>query len=149
MTRNVSFHSFWNGHPLCQVVSESPMNWNGVTGIIKIAQIVMVIPMHLRQSQLLLCQRNRCFPEATLMPISRRWSRYNVPRSGAVPRSVDVSRLFPDLVTKLLTCAISEIQSYHAHILDTTFETSAQFIYSKWRLKDRCCWQADIIYWYR
>ena len=68
------------------------MNWNGVTGVMKIARIVMVIPMHLCQSQLLLYQRNRCFPEATLILKSRRRSRYKVPRSGAVPRSVDVPR---------------------------------------------------------
>ena len=80
------------------------MNWNGVTGVIKIAQIVMVIPMHLCQSQLLLYQRNKCFPEATLILISRRRSRYNEPLSGAVPRSVDVpwSGLFPDLVIVIL-----------------------------------------------
>ena len=62
----------------------------------------MVIPMHLCQSQLLLYQRNRCFPEATLILISRRRSRCNVPRSGGVPRSVDVPRsgLFPDLVPR-------------------------------------------------
>ena len=88
--------------PSCQW---KPHELKWVTGVTKIAQIVMVIPMHLSQSQLLLYQRNRCFPEATLILISRRRSRYNVPRSGAVPRSVDVPRsgLFPDLVIKCCT----------------------------------------------
>ena len=45
----------------------------------------MGIPMHLCQSQLLLYQRNMCFPEATLILISRRQSRSNVPRSGCPP----------------------------------------------------------------
>ena len=36
---------------------------------------------------LLLCQRNMCFPEATLILISRRRSRCDVPLSGDVPGS--------------------------------------------------------------
>ena len=113
MTRNVRFSLFLKRAstlPSCQWTS-GPMIWNGVTGVIKIAQIVMRIPMHLCQSQLLLYQRNGCFPEATLILISRRRSKYNVPRSGAIPRSGDIPRsgLFPDLFSstyfKLNMCA--------------------------------------------